>query len=340
MANSNDPVHFFIKSLSEQFEPSIVFLELSMDMHKELKSYCISVDIDYLLIYGPPAVILSLTAFLTFLGTHSGKIDNFVQSHTIYSEKCDGTLLVFGKISKFDIAIHVSSTATDGISQETFLKAKLSALLSEISGQYPFRDIAKILKTKFRSFNIAIYAYRQKTPVDFLLPIIIELSMLCYVEIAIRVEFYLDNLFVTPKYNRFKYFSYSNFLSNTSCNLLIDAPAICMKLVNKSYRYAAYNTIQHSRSRTSYELTKLTNSEEVSENAILTMLGPSMKQNISSILRLFSGMQTPKLRLEAYFVIRSIEEFQLMSDELITSIEKLQLVYCPIADIKVYVKAI
>lgn len=284
---------------------------------------------------------------MTFLGTHSGKIEKFYQRTTTYSKKCNGRLLVFGSVSNFNIAVHVQTSEHTGNDDNVdnndndMLQMRINTIISDIAGIYPFRDIAEFLKTKFTSFDIIFYAYGQKTPASLLHAVIVETSLLCYVEIALGIEYYADDLFMTYKYNEiYKYFCYSNFMSNISCNLLVDEPIVASRMVPNCYRYVVYNTIQHQKTKVSYEINQSGSIGSSSDVSIISLLEGSIKGNISKFLKLFHNIGRPKLRIEGYFVITSYEVYDSICNDLRSSIDKLQLVSCPISSIQSFIKAV
>lgn len=338
--STSNPFIFFSKDTNESMEPSLSFNSVDMDQLAELKVTSSTIDVDYLLLHGSPPILFDAPSVLNLLGTHSGKLEKALRKVKVYSTTFTNGIYVFGTISNFNIGISAHVNLPKHDEESSLLVKTINGILFDINGSYPFRDIKNIIKSRFHSFDVVIFCHGQKTPITLLENLLIEMPSLCTMEIALGIEHSLQNSFLSFKLDEnYKNFCYSNFLSNTSCNLLIDDQTIASKLANNSYRLIIYNTLQHEKTKIAYEFSKLSADNDDSITSVQTLFGDSIKGTISNIFKFANNLTTSKLRIEVYYIITP-SNLECCKLSLTLLINKLSFVQISLSNIQKFIKSI
>ena len=196
-------------------------------------------------------------------------------------------------------------------SVERSLEKRVTSILSNIKRRYlsnlSFDEFCKTMITHFNDSKIIIWKFGQKIPIRSMLQqltwLIVDAKL--SVEIALGVQARSPDSFVSAKLtDNLKQFAFSNFLTNTMCNVRINQPHVARIYSSNCYRLVVYNTFQHVKKGLNYLLSCSTNSDTVCLQEFENSFNEFYNSYCNVIERVFEN----EIRLETYLVVNNLNE--------------------------------
>lgn len=219
------------------------------------------------------------------------------------------------------------NTNIDSYSDRQIFRTTINQILEKVNcTNVPLRHLNLILGKYFENEELVYFQFGQKSPYISQIDDLLELKKReIPVNVALAYEMENRNNFLSFKFmDSYKSFYYSNFNSNKAGNILVDSKKISDDIFPNSFRVIGYNTLQHTKSGTSFKI-KCTNLE--CKN-LLEGLNVEMNKVIFNRLpRLMEASKSSKLRLECYI------NFNLVNSERIVeyfqrAFQSFEIVYC------------
>lgn len=305
-------------------------------------------DVDSLLVVGKCTDLINHDGINTIIDNFQCQFKKKIYYKQTYSNIYDG-ILVFSEVGHYKLGIPLlkkNKECENSIDEsclfeeyqrviESAIKAEVSPMSNTINDvltqltyeSKPFIRFKEELLSMFHMFDICLFGYGQKYPLKKIEESLLQISQTFYTEVAIGCEFNLESQFVSAGYmDEFKNFSYSNFLSNLSCNILIGDSFVAKSLIQKSFRACVYHCFQHDKSVLSNELPSFNISEFSSNLSVQENLKRIFEEKLREFFRLASKIQFKNLRIEGYFVVSQEEDFTRLLNSILNCFKKLRLV--------------
>ena len=265
-----------LSNITEQARGGFVVEPVNDGEKKFINTNWNSMDVDYLSFTGKCTEILSKPTINQFFAHSTCKFLKTPFSKKVYSSTAKD-ILVIGNISEYTLGIVYHQSQTDVDFNDNYeivvdssiiqsgRQSHYAAICNSIRKCREDRmesvlDFVKIKESLLKYFpqsSIIIFRYGQK--INYLsilkdLERIIEVDNVPF-ELALGRKYLKEGYFLSGKSTqKILDFSYSNFLSNDSVNILIKNPAVCQTYANNSFRICLYNTLQHGKNNISMYL--------------------------------------------------------------------------------------
>lgn len=334
-------VEFFLRDESEEISPTLEFNQLSSSEEESLFKNLKGMDLDYLLLVERCEVLLNIPEVLEYIRPHSGKFRRGPEYQNLYSSTFKGAW-VLGQLGHLLIGVPIEGLLSADKKEEDLLKTSLAKNLKTKMNclhfnPMPNQEFVSVFLETFQCFNVVIFSYGQKQPIESIGSTITNLAGKCKMELAFAAEYFLPGLFVSCMHdvNLGKY-SFSNFHSNVSVNYRINNPVISANIVRGSYRTVCYNSFQHLKKHTEFILKRsnISNTPNVGFNVLLYKLYSFFKGALANISKLKEGIRENRLRMEAYFVISKEAQIETSLRSISKAFKKFKYCYCSNTEIE------
>ena len=299
--------------------------DVTQDEITAMNSNCTDMDIDYFMMKETCSVLLSKEPVVNLLADFSAEFFPRPIRENIYSAIVKETL-VFGKIGDYKIGIVTKEKGqtepifdaeednndyeddiTNNVSYN-FINERLQIINYNWQRGHSFLNMKELLLEHFSEFILVIYKYGQKAPYRQLAPRIVSIfsDAGIPVEIAFGKQFKMENYFLSAKFiDEYRNYAFSNFLSNSMCNIRINNPTYAQTIAPNCYRMTLYNSLQHYKKDINFALTKQANALSCKLN--------QFQQSFSELddkLKIISNrLETTELRMELYFTITTMRQY-------------------------------
>ena len=321
---------------------------LSLSEKQALNQTQSEVDIDYFMVKEECSVLLSKRQILDFFSDCSSEIYSNTKKCGLYSTTVK-EVLVLGKIGDYQIGtlysekLRSESFAEDEIDENTYedkefentgddsgltrddVVSRLKRISEIVTGRISFNRMADLLRREFDGIVLVIWKYGQKIPLKDVLPRIIRIlsDAGLPIEVALGVQFSSPSKFYTAKTTQdHKNYGFSNFLSNNMCNIRINNSTLTEIYATNCYRLCIYNTLQHSKK----DIDLLLERTPGHINSTLSAFEGSIFRNFSALSRLSDKIMHTSLRLELYFTVGNIVNFNNAISSMKTLLPEFELV--------------
>lgn len=287
-------------------------------------------DIDFFCLFGPCESIFNADSILEYVSNLTGK---FVEKS--YLQRLQGCpikcAVILAELKPFKLGLVIDEESTEEeetmvlVEPESNNSGRHSAFLQQISsiiqpqakGMLPFRDIRNCVINNFLKFEIVLFQFGQKQPLDLFLRLQKDIPTGVRVAVAMGMEFSQQDSTVLTSPNSFAVGEtfYPMFLSQQAGSLLFPRNH-AKKLLTSSQRLVSYSTLHHQRKFINFQidLNGLESPEQVwrsqtSENdSELCRLTQSLRGTVIRLLNEINTQLQPmlsraKCRLENYFEI-------------------------------------
>lgn len=219
------------------------------------------------------------------------------------------------------------NTNINSYSDRQLFRTSINQVLERVHcTNVPLRHLNLILGKYFENEELVYFQFGQKSPYLSQIDDLIELRKReIPVNIALAYELESKNNFCSFKFmESFKSFFYSNFNSDKAGNILINSKKVADDIFPNSYRVIGYNTLQHTKSGSSYKI-KCGYGEC---DSLLQRLNLDMADSIINRLpRLIEASKSSKLRLESYVNFNMINTEKIV-EYFQTAFKSFEIVYC------------
>ena len=277
-------------------------------------------DVDFLCVIGRLENLLENGDLRRMVQACNG---SFYSRSKIERLRLDKKTIAFGIVDlrPYTIAVVGHSGGTEEVDEEEFdcsvevpeenvsekmLYENVNTLLSKLTARNcPFRDIEENLRKYFNSFQLALFSYGQKQPLDDYKTLLMNNSSKVETYVAIGTEFELEDstILCSSEGTAIGESFYSMFMSKEFGSILVKNPLFAAKLVQKSYRMCVYNTSHHQRKNQSPSLELDSQSSET--NLVANVLQTVHDKTLFLERNVVSLIQSSKLRCEAYFKLEA-----------------------------------
>ena len=333
-----------LKNTSEDAQPTLIPEKLLNTDFKELIEQKDVFDIDYILIKHLCTDLFNNPYICTLLGDNRGKFFKKPFRESLNS-KLVPKVYTIAEIGHYRVGIFCPEIAdnennsyeSDKLISNDFTYQLLERKLKECGSFSSYLASFESIKEKFieifSDFELVVFCYGQKTNVKVLKQFIVNILSVSHypIEVAIGRQVKLHGYFLGCNINKeTSSGAYSNFLSNSLCNVLIKQTNLSAKIIPNSYRMCCYNTIQHDKRNINTTLIRKANTK----CNTLYNFKDSFLQIFDSINSLISSVEMSSLRIEGYFCLNGIGDLHDAFESMQQLPKLIEIVKVPVLDIQ------